>query len=98
MGPRKIPSDKWVDVKTNIKKVKTGKGDSKTFRGTIYMLDYMEQKPITLNCIIHLRSCSGQTKTFIFNEISPRPFGDKVWQNLNQLWTGFSCEKSIDTK
>ena len=44
-----IAADKLVPVKTKIKKVKTGKGDMKTFRGTIYMLDYMAKKPITLH-------------------------------------------------
>ena len=96
--PRKIPADKLVTVKTEIKKVKTDKGDLKTFRGTIYILDYMEQKPITLNCIVHLKSCSGQNKTFIFNEISPKPYSDNIWQSLNQLWTDFSCDKAVKTK
>ena len=96
--PRKIPADKLVTVKTEIKKVKTDKGDLKTFRGTIYMLDYMEQKPITLNCIVHLKSCLGQNKTFIFNEISPKPYNDNIWQSLNQLWTDFSCDKVVETK
>ena len=95
---RKIPADKLVTVKTEIKKVKTDKGDLKTFNGTIYMLDYMEQKPITLNCIVHLKSCAGQNKTFIFNEISPKPYSDNIWQSLNKLWTNFSCDKAVETK
>ncbi len=89
-----IPADKLVSVKTKIKKVKTEKGDLKTFRGTVYMLDYMGKKPITLNCIVHLKSCAGQNKTFIFYEISPKPYSDKVWQGLHQLWSGFSCDKA----
>ena len=47
-----------IPVKTKIKKVKTAQGDSKTFRGTISMLDYMAKKPITLHCIVHLKFCS----------------------------------------
>ena len=96
--PRKIPASKLVPVKTAIKQVKSGNGDLKTFRGTIYMLDYMEQKPMTLNCIVHLKSCQGQNKTYIFYEISPRPYSDNIWQILNQLWTGFSCGKDPGTK
>jgi hypothetical protein len=96
--PRKIPAAKLVTVKTDIKKVKTGKGDLKTFQGTIYMLDYMEQQPITLNCIVHLRVCSGKNKTYIFNEISPKPYTDTVWDGLNQLWADFNCDKAADTK
>ncbi len=96
--PRKIPTEKLIPVKTEIKKIKTEKGDIKTFRGTIDMLDYMEQKPITLNCIVHLKSCSGQNKTFLFYEISPKPYTDNIWQSLNQLWTDFRCDKTEEKK
>ncbi len=96
--PRKITADKLVPVKTAFKKVKTNKGDLKTFSGTIDMLDYMEQKPIILNCIVHLKICSGQNKTFLFYEISPKPFSDNIWQSLNQLWTGFNCNKVAEAK
>jgi hypothetical protein len=92
------PSEQLVPIKTNIKKFKTEKGDVKTFRGTIYMLDYMAKKPITLNCIVHLKSCAGQDKTFIFFEISPKPYSDKVWEGLHQLWIDFSCDKVVGTK
>ena len=95
---RKIAANKLVPVKTKIRKVKTDKSDLKTFRGTIYMLDYMEQKPITLYCIIHLKYCSGHNNTFIFNEISPKPYSDHIWQDLNQLWIDFNCDKAGETK
>jgi len=90
---RKIPADKLVQIKTSFKEVKKDKGDLKTFHGTVYMLDYMEQKPMILNCIIHLRSCPARDNTFVFNEISPQPYGHKTWQALDQLWTGFSCSE-----
>jgi hypothetical protein len=93
-----ISADKLVPVKTKFKKVKTEIGDLKTFRGTIYMLDYMAKKPITLNCTVHLKSCSEQDKTFIFYEISPKPYSDKVWQSLHQLWTDFRCDNAADIK
>lgn len=91
---RKIPADKMFPVRASIKKVNTGKGDLKTFGGTVYMLDYMLQLPITLNAIIHIKpSCSKENKTFVFYEISPKPLTDPVWQSLNQLWTTFDCNK-----
>ena len=96
--PRKIPANKLVSIKTAVKQVKTDKGDIKTFRGTVYMLDYMEQQPITLYCIVHLKSCPGKNKVFIFNEISPKPYSDTIWQSLNQLWTGFNCDKAAEAK
>ena len=98
IAPRKIPNEKLFPVKTTIKRVKTVKGDLKTFQGIIYMLDYMEQQPITLNCVVHVKICTGQQKTFIFNEISPKSYNDAVWQSLNQLWTDFNCQQAEDPK
>lgn len=89
---------KTVVVKTNFKKVKTQKGDLKTFKGSIEMIDYMANKPITLNCKVHLKSCLGQNKTFVFYEISPKPYNQIVWQSLDELWIEFSCEKFVETK
>ena len=87
-------SDELVIVQSKIIKVKTDKGDIKTFRGTIYMLDYMAHKPITLNFIIHLKRCATQSKTYLFHEISPKPYNDNIWKSLGQLWTEFSCSKA----
>jgi hypothetical protein len=98
IAPRKIPADKVFPVKTEIRAIKTTPGDIKTFSGTVYMLDYMEQKPITLNCTVHVRSCPGKNKTFVFNEISPKPYSDSIWTSLNQLWTNFGCDKSHEKK
>lgn len=87
--PRKIPASKVIPVKTFVREIDRYKRDSKTFNGTIDMLDYMEQKPITLNCIIHVRPCKEKDKTFIFYELSPKPLSDSVWLPLNQLWEDF---------
>lgn len=89
---------KTVVVKTNVKKVKTLKGDLKSFKGKIDMIDYIANKPITLNCKVHIKSCEGQNKTFVFYEISPKSFNENVWQSLDELWIGFSCEKFVETK
>ena len=89
---------KSVPVKTVIKKGKTQKGDVKTFYGSIYMLDYMANKPIALYCKVHLKSCAGQNKTYIFFEISPKHYYDNVWKSLDVLWKDFSCDKSVETK
>jgi hypothetical protein len=89
---RKIPSEKIFPVKTSMKEVSAAQGDLKTFHGTIAMLDYMAQKPITLNCVVHLKSCPGQPKGFMFYEISPKPMTDKVWTSLGLLWKTFDCK------
>jgi hypothetical protein len=96
--PRKIPAEKLFPVKTEISAAGAGSGDIMTFKGTVYMLDYMEQQPIILNCIVHIRTCPGKNNTFVFTEISPKPYTDNVWQGLNELWTGFSCDKAAEKK
>ncbi len=94
IGPRKIPAEKIIPVKASIKKIATDEGDLQTYSGSIDMLDYMAQEPITLNCIVHLISCAGQPHMFIFYEISPQPFTGTVWNDLNRLRIEFACKKS----
>ncbi len=65
--------------------------DAATYNGTVHMLDYQAQEPITLNCIIHVRSCPNTDNTFIFHEISPKPYSDPVWKTMNDIWTDFKC-------
>jgi hypothetical protein len=90
--PRKIPKDKLFPVKVTIRKTTADQGDLETYSGTIHMLDYMEQKPMTLNCIVHVKSCPGKTNnTFMFHQISPRPLTNAVWTDLKKLWTSFDC-------
>lgn len=90
----KTDSTKLIPVKASIKIRATEKGDAKTFGGTVSMPDYMTQKPITLNFIIHIRSCESQNKTFVFHEASPKPYTDNVWKSLDQLWINFKCTKN----
>jgi hypothetical protein len=87
----KVPVEKVIPVQTSFKETETARGDQKTFTGTIVMLDYMQQKPMTLNCIVHLKSCPDQNKTILFYEISPKPFTHGNWVMLNQLWMEFKC-------
>lgn len=93
--PRKIPKEKVVPVKVKIKQIATDKGDLQTYSGTIDMLDYMAQTPITLNCIVHILVCPQEKdKTFMFYEISPRPSTNSIWKDLQNLWTTFECSKA----
>ena len=91
---QKKPAENLIPVITSFKKVQTGKGDQKTFNGTIEMLDYMQQKPITLNCIVHLQYCLKENKTILFYELSPKPLTHNIWLSLNQLWLDFKCKKN----
>jgi len=47
-------ADKLFPVTATIKSRTTEKGDLKTFEGSVNMLDYMSQKPIRLNFVIHI--------------------------------------------
>ena len=92
LDPKKIPAEGIIETKVSIKKTKTAGTDYRTYSGTIEMLDYMQQKPIVLNCLIHLKPYSQKNKTIIFFELSPKPFTDNVWTSLNKLWTDFVYE------
>ncbi len=89
----KVAVWKLKPVITAFKKIPTAKGDLKTFAGTIEMIDYMQQKPITLNCKAHLKYCTDEDKTILFYELSPQPFTHNIWPGLNQLWLDFKCKK-----
>lgn len=88
-----IPKEKLVPVVTSFKEAKKENDDLQTFIGTISMLDYMQQKPIVLNCKVHLRACSGENKTFIFFELSPQQLSHNIWISLDKLWLDFKCKK-----
>ena len=86
-------ADKLFPVTASIKPRTTEKDDLKTYEGSVTMLDYMSQKPIILNLVIHIRSCAGKDKTFVFHKISPMPYSDDVWKRLHQFWVNFKCNK-----
>jgi hypothetical protein len=90
----KIDTTKLITVSAFITQIYSDKGDSKTFQGTVNMNDYMTKKPITINLLIHIKLCEGQKKTFVFYEVSPKPYTDNVWSSLHQLWINFKCAKT----
>ena len=89
-----IPKEKLIPIVTTFKEVAKDKNDLKTFLGIISMMNYMTQQPIVLNCKVHLKSCIGETKTFIFYELSPKPLSHNIWQSLDKLWLDFKRKKS----
>ena len=56
----KITPNIIIETETSFEKVKTDSGDAETFKGTIRMLDYMKQEPVTLNCIVRLKKCPNK--------------------------------------
>lgn len=91
----KVPIEKLIPVLTSFKEgIQAHNRDLITYSGTIEMLDYMQQQPITLNCRVHQIRCPEENKTILFYELSPKPFTHKNWQSLNQLWLDFKCKKN----
>lgn len=88
----KIPASAVIETATAFEKVPTAAGDAATFKGTVRMLDYMKLEPITLNCMVHIKSCPGQNNVYLFHALSPRPFTDSVWKSLDQIGAGFGCD------
>jgi hypothetical protein len=70
---RKIPKEKLFPVEASFAEAKTEVGDMNTFKGTVRMLDYMQEQPILLNCVIHVKECAEKDHTFVFYQVSPRP-------------------------
>gem|GEM_PF-303416 len=92
IAPRKIPASKVIPTVTDIKKIKTAPGDAGTYAGTIGMLNYLVQRPMVLNCVIHLKAYNAKQRTALFFEVSPQPLQHPVWQQMNQLWSDFHVE------
>jgi hypothetical protein len=88
IGPRKIPREKLVPVKVSVKAIATAAGDKATFSGTVAMLDYLTQTPMTLHVLIHWKVLQTPHHTAIFYEVSPRPLDHRIWRQLNDLNTG----------
>ncbi len=89
----KKASVKIIAAIASFKKSTTTTGEFGTYSGTIEMMDYLQLKPITLNCIVHIKRCAEDNKTIVFYELSPKPFPHDNWINLNQLWLDFRCKK-----
>ncbi|MCW3093565.1 MAG: hypothetical protein JWP81_4634 [Ferruginibacter sp.] len=90
---RKIPQNKVIPTEVIVKKIATTSGDIVTYTGTIQMLDYLDEKPILLNCTIHVKSCDTKDHTALLFQISPKPRDHAAWKPLEMLNLNFSCGK-----
>jgi hypothetical protein len=90
---RQIPLNKQVPTNVSVRKIKTDTGDVQTFQGQTKMLDYMTQKPMVLNLLIHVKDCSKENHTAVFVEVSPRQLTHPIWKELKQLDQTFRCGK-----
>ncbi len=90
---RKIPQEKLVPITASIKNIKKDSPDEQTFSGTVHILDYISQKPMVLNVVIHEKACTAQNHLALFFEVSPASPDSSVWKDLDDLWTTFNCRK-----
>ncbi len=88
---KKIPTVKISPVKACVTELNNEKGDLKTYFGAIAVSGVKEQMPLSLHCLVHVRKCPSQNKTFIFYEFSPKSLDDTIWKDLDQLWLDFDC-------
>ena len=91
--PRKISKEKLFPVEVNIRIEKTALGDLKTFAGTVHILDYINQTPMTLNLRIHVKDCPDKLHSILLFEVSPKPPDHPNWRKLDQLNADFNCVK-----
>jgi hypothetical protein len=90
---RKIPKSTYVPTTATIRKIKTASGDLQTFDGSVQMLDYMTQRSMVLNTIIHVKDCDAMKHKAILIEVSPKQFNHSIWKEFNKLEKSYSCDK-----
>ncbi len=88
ISQRNIPSSKIIPT---VAKITSNVKDGLSFTGTVEMLDYMDEKPMTLNIQIRVKKCPQNRKTAIFFEVSPQSKDHFIWRNFSSIWNGFDC-------
>ena len=89
----KMKSAQITPAKITVAKIANEKDAAASFEVKVNTLDYMTWKPFQLNLRIHVRPCSGENKTMILHEVSPKPYNDAVWSRLHELWKSLRCKK-----
>lgn len=86
---RKIPAEKVVATVATVKKIKRAEKDKETYSATISMLDYMTQKPMVLNGLIHVKDALNSSHSVVLIEVSPQTLGHAVWKQMDEIVAGF---------
>jgi pimeloyl-ACP methyl ester carboxylesterase len=75
-----------------VKNVTPANGYAATFECVITTIDkFVTHKPITLNATVNIKPCTGNNKTMALFSVSPQPLSHSVWQKLNGVRDGLSC-------
>ncbi len=88
---RNIPADKIIPVSVTLSEAPSNGNDSQTFSGSIKMLDYFTQSPISLNCTVHNFNCGDTKHSAVLFELSPQSFDRAIWKQLDSVRKSFNC-------
>lgn len=87
---RNIPKERVVPVDVSVNEIRYEGNDENTYQAVVRMLDYMEQKPITLQVKVHVILCTNNHTAILF-QVSPKLMSHPLWKTLNSIRTGFNC-------
>jgi hypothetical protein len=85
---RKIPASKVIPTRAIVKE---NSNPSNPFTASVNMLNYMAQKPITLNINVNAVHCTASKKKGVFISVSPQPMNHPIWGKFAEIWKGFKC-------
>lgn len=88
-----IAANKIGIAKVSARQIKAEKNAKNSFEATVNTWDYMTRQPLQLKLRIHLSGCKEENKTFVFHEVSPKPFTHAVWTNLHAFWLSLRCKR-----
>ncbi|MFI5157867.1 MAG: hypothetical protein ACHQF4_03330 [Sphingobacteriales bacterium] len=89
----KSSPDNTVFTKTNISITTTTAGDQETYSGKISTLNFLTKKKIEFYVTAHVQRYADPNETAIFFEISPKPYSNAVWGQLDNIVNGFQIQK-----
>jgi hypothetical protein len=89
----KSSADSTGFTKTNIVMSTTVSGDQETYSCKISTLNFLTKKKIEFNVSIHVQPHADAKETAIFFEISPKPFNNPVWVELDGIVNGFQIQQ-----
>jgi hypothetical protein len=80
-------------TKSDITNTSTVSGDEQTYSGKISTLNFLTKKKITFYISIHLQPHADAKETAIFFEVSPKPYSNPVWGELDGIVSGFQIQQ-----
>ncbi|MHB8207873.1 hypothetical protein [Mucilaginibacter sp.] len=80
-------------TKSDITNTSTASGDEQTYSGKISTLNFLTKKKITFYVSIHLQPHADAKETAIFFEVSPKPYSNPVWGELDGIVSGFQIQQ-----